>query len=110
MRDVLYPPHYHACHQFLRPGQNRLPPEERARIVEFQQIGFASQPGGIVNRQPVLLERLIEAGIARRAGIDRYLEEGAASAAQGFEGYGQDRAAGLAQVGFQRFGDDGTHG
>ncbi|HEV2583461.1 MAG TPA: hypothetical protein VGT44_21555 [Ktedonobacteraceae bacterium] len=78
---LLASPHEYLRHQLFRPGHNRLAAEEDAHKVQFQHVGFAGEPGRIVDVRTVLLEGVVAAGITWRSGIDRYLEEGAASAA-----------------------------
>lgn len=78
------PPHNHLRQQIFRPRHDRATAEEQARIVEFQQVGFLAEPGSVVDARAVLHEGGVAARIFGGAGIDRYLVEGAASAAQGF--------------------------
>ena len=81
---TLHPPHNHLCQQIFRPRHDGPAAEEQAHEVEFQYVGFASEFGGVVDARPVLFEGFVAAHFFWCAGIDRYLEEGAASAAQGF--------------------------
>jgi len=80
----LYPPHNHLCQQIFWPRHDGSAAEEQAHEVEFQHIGFASKFGSVVDARAILLEGFVATGLLWCAGIDRYLEEGAASAAQGF--------------------------
>jgi len=82
--EVLHPPHNHLRQQILRPRHDRPAAEEQTHVVKFQHIGFVAEFGSIVDARPVLLEGLVATRLHRLAGIDRYLEEGTASAAQGF--------------------------
>jgi hypothetical protein len=82
--DELHPPHNHLCQQVFGAGHDRPAAEEQAHEIEFQHIRFASESGGVVDARVVLLEGFVAAYIIWCAGIDRYLEEGAASAAQRF--------------------------
>jgi hypothetical protein len=59
--------------------------EQETRIIQFQDIGLATELRGVVDVYSVLDKRFVTAGIAWFMGIDRYLKEGAASAAQGFQ-------------------------
>ena len=97
-KEALHPPHNHLCQQFLRPRHNRSAAEEQAHEVEFQQVGFLAEFRGVVDARAVLLEGGVAARIFGGASIDRYFIEGAASAAQGFQGDGQHGAAHLSQV------------
>ena len=81
---ILHPPHNHLRQQIFRPGHDGSAAEEQAHIVEFQHVGFLAEPGGVVDARAVLLEGGVAARIFGDVGIDRYLVEGAASAAQGF--------------------------
>lgn len=94
----LHPPHNHLRQQVFGAGHNRPATEKQAHEVEFQHIGFLSKFGGVVDARAVLLKGCVATGFLWRAGIDRYLEEGAASAAYRFQGDGQDFAAYLSQV------------
>ena len=81
---MLHAPHNHLCQQVFGTRHNRPAAEEQTREVEFQYIGFASEFGGVIDARAILLEGFVAARFFWCAGIDRYLEEGAASAAQGF--------------------------
>ncbi len=59
--------------------------EQDTRIIQFQDIRLAAELWGVVDVYSVLDERFVTAGITGFTGIDRYLKEGAASAAQGFQ-------------------------
>lgn len=96
--NELHPPHNHLCQQVLWPGHDRSAAEEQTHVVEFEYIGFVAESGGVVDARAILLEGFVAGCVFGCAGIDRYLEEGAASAAQGFKGDGQHAAAHLAQV------------
>ncbi len=72
------------CQQIFRARHDGPAAEEQAHEVEFQHIGFASEFGRVVDARAILLEGFVAARLPWCAGIDRYLEEGAASAAQGF--------------------------
>ena len=67
--------------QVFGAGHDGFAAEEDARIVEFQHIGFAGKPGRVVDARVVLRKGCVVGRIFWRAGIDRYLEEGSASAA-----------------------------
>jgi hypothetical protein len=54
--------------------------EQDARIIQFQDIGFAAELWGVIDVYSILDERFITAGITWFTGIDRYLKESAASA------------------------------
>ena len=77
----LYAPHNDGCYEVVWPRHNRLAMEQNTRIIEFQDIGFAAKFGGVVDTHSILDKRFITAQIVWLTGIDRYLEEGAASAA-----------------------------
>lgn len=94
----LHPPHNHLCQQIFWPRHDGSAAEKQAHEVEFQHIGFLSKFGGVVDARAVLFKGCVATGFLWRAGIDRYLEEGAASAAHRFQGDGQDFAAYLSQV------------
>jgi hypothetical protein len=83
-KDELHPPHNHLCQQVFGAGHDRPAAEEQTHEIEFQHIGCASEFGGVVDVRPVLFKGFVAARFFWCAGIDRYLEEGAASAAQGF--------------------------
>lgn len=59
--------------------------EQDTRIIQFQDIRLATELWGVVDVYPVLDEPFVTAGITRFTSIDRYFEEGDASAAQGFQ-------------------------
>ena len=80
----LHPSHNHFRQQILRSRHNWSAAEEQAHVVEFKYVGFVAEFRSIVDARAVLLEGCVAAHIFWRMGIDRYLEEGAASAAQGF--------------------------
>ena len=84
--------------QIFRPRHDGSAAQEQAHVVEFERVGFAAESGGVVDACVVLLEGFVAGRVFGCAGIDRYLVEGAASAAQGFQGDGQDLAAYLPQV------------
>ncbi len=75
-----YSSHNDGCDEVVWPRHNRLAMEQNTHIIEFQDIGFATKFRGVVDTHPILDKRFIAAEIAWFAGIDRYLEEGAASA------------------------------
>ena len=79
--EKLHPPHNHLRQQIFRPRHDRPAAEEQAHVIELKHIGFASEFGGVVDARAVLLEGFVAGYIFGCAGIDRYLEEGAASAA-----------------------------
>ena len=64
---------------------NWLAMEQDTRIIQFQDIRLATEFWGVVDVYSVLYEPFVTAGITWFTGIDRYLEEGAASATQGFQ-------------------------
>ena len=80
----LHPPHNDLCQQVFVAGHDGPAAEEQAHEVEFQHLGFATEFRGVVDARAVLFKGLVATRLYWLAGIDRYLEEGAASAAQGF--------------------------
>ena len=77
--------HDDLCYEVLGSRHNRLTAEQDAYIVKLQGVGFAAESGGVVDAHPVLHKGFVAATIIWWMGIDRYLKEGAASAACGFE-------------------------
>ncbi|MGH2498344.1 MAG: hypothetical protein ACRDIV_26925 [Ktedonobacteraceae bacterium] len=80
----LHPPHNHLRQQLLWAGHDGATAEKQAHEVEFQHVGFLSKFGGVVDARAVLFKGCVATGLLWLAGIDRYLEESAASAAQRF--------------------------
>jgi len=78
---VLQPAHDDVCNQVFWAGHDRFAAEEDTHVVEFQDIGFATEFGRVVDARVVLRKGCVVGRIFWRAGIDRYLEEGSASAA-----------------------------
>ncbi len=83
--------------------------EQNTHIIEFQDIGFATKFGGVVDTHSILDKRFITAQIVWLTGIDRYLEEGAASAAQRFQGYREYCTPNALEMISQFLRDDCTH-
>jgi len=78
---VLQPPHDDLRNQVFGTGHDGFAAEEDTHVVEFQDIGFATEFGRVVDARVVLRKGGVVGRIFWRAGIDRYLEEGSASAA-----------------------------
>ena len=83
--------------------------EQDTRIIQFQDIRLATKLWGVVDVYSVLDEPFITAGITRFTGIDRHLEEGAASAAQGFQRDREDCAPYTLEMVSQFLRDHCTH-
>jgi len=62
-------------------------------IIQFQDIGLATELWGVMDMHSVLHERFVTARITWFTGIDRYLKERAASATYRFQRYHKNRAA-----------------
>jgi hypothetical protein len=89
----LYSSHDEGRHEVIWTRHDWLAMEQETRIIKFQDIRLATQLRGVVDVYSVLDERFVTAGITWFTGIDRYLEEGAASATQGFKSYRKCRTA-----------------
>ena len=89
----LYSSHDEGRYEVIWTRHDWLAMEQETRIIQFQDIRLATELWGVVDVYSVLDEPFVKAGITWLTGIDRYLEEGAASAAQGFKRYRKCRTA-----------------
>ncbi len=83
--------------------------EQNTHIIEFQDIGFATQLRGVVDTHPILDKQFVMTGITWLTGIDRYFKEGAASATQRFQRYREYRTAQALEMISQFLGYHGMH-
>ena len=105
----LYSSHDESRHEVIWTRHDWLAMEQDTRIIQFQDIRLAAKLWGVIDVYSVLDERFVTAWITWFAGIDRYLEEGAASAAQGFQRDREDCAPYTLEMVSQFLRDHCTH-